>query len=150
MKTVLERLLRKSHFIPFSGCLIWAGNCDKDGYGFIKVDGKRRLAHRAAYAISKGAPKNFVCHTCDVPSCINPDHLYDGTNSENMRDRSKRGRANRATGERHGKCVLSYEKVQMMRDMRRQGKTLRQIAEVFGIRNTGHISLIVQNKLWRI
>lgn len=56
-KTVLDRLLAKSCPVPFSGCLVWTGDSDKDGYGFINVDGKRRLAHRVAYSIAKGEPK---------------------------------------------------------------------------------------------
>lgn len=149
MKSVLERLHDKAHPIPFSGCLIWAGNCDRDGYGFINVDGKRRLTHRVAYTLAFGPPKNFVCHTCDIPSCINPLHLYDGTNSQNMQDRSRRGRANIATGERHGNHMLTYGQVKEMRAMRQRGSSLKQIADAFGVKTTGHVDLIVKNKLWR-
>lgn len=145
---VLPRLIEKSCPIPFSGCLIWTGDCDKDGYGFITVDGKRRLAHRVAYAIAKGEPKNFVCHTCDVPSCINPDHLYDGTNSQNMQDRSDSGRSNHALGERHGRSKLTTAQVVEIRRLFAHGETTRSIAKQFGIKSPGQVSKIVKGQIW--
>lgn len=149
-KPLLDRLMSKAHAIPFSGCLIWTGDYDKDGYGVISNQGKRIATHRAAYALFKGPPQKFVCHTCDVPACINPDHLYDGTNSDNMRDRSRRDRANKATGVRHGKSKYTEEDVQRMRAMRSSGQTLRQIADAFGVKGTGNIWHIVSGKTWRI
>lgn len=148
-KPVAERLAAKAHPIPFSGCLIWTGEVDKDGYGYIRVDGKKQFTHRVAYSLAKGEPKNFVCHTCDVPSCINPDHLYDGTNSQNMRDRADRGRANAATGERHGCSVFTEEQIHQIREMRADGKSLTHIAKAFGAKTHWHISLIVRRKLWK-
>lgn len=148
-KPLLDRLMSKAHAIPFSGCLIWTGDCDKDGYGVISNQGKRIATHRAAYALFKGPPEKFVCHTCDVPACINPDHLYDGTNSDNMRDRSRRGRANLAKGERHGRSRFTQADVQTMRDMRSSGKTLCQIAKIFDVKSLGHISDIVNFRKWK-
>lgn len=148
-KSVLERLAEKTHAIPFSGCFIWTGNCDKDGYGRIRVDGRRQSTHRVAYSLAKGKPKNFVCHTCDTPGCINPDHLYDGDNSQNMRDRTARGRAKMATGERHGCSKYTAQQVKEMRAMRDAGASLSQIAKAFGTADSGYISLIVRRKLWK-
>ena len=148
-KTLLERLENKAHPIPFSGCLLWAGDCDKHGYGRIRVAGKQYSTHRLAYTLAKGPPKHFVCHTCDTPACINPDHLYDGTNSQNMRDRADRGRANAATGERHGCSVFTEEQIHQIREMRADGKSLTHIAKAFGAKTHWHISLIVRRKLWK-
>lgn len=148
-RPLIERLMEKVEPIPFSGCLIWTGSTDRDGYGLLSIDGKQRFAHRLSYSVAKGDPKNFVCHSCDVPSCINPHHLYDGTNSDNMQDRSRRGRAKMATGERHGNSVLTWDQVRQMRAMRVSGMSLKQIADAFEMKNTGHISNIVNHKIWR-
>jgi NUMOD3 motif/HNH endonuclease len=83
--------------IPFSGCHIWLGSTDKDGYGTIGrvAQGAGHLkAHREAYRLYKGDPgEKHVCHTCDTPSCINPDHLYLGDPAQNGLDKKNRGRA---------------------------------------------------------
>ena len=148
-RTLLERLENKAHPVPFSGCLLWVGDCDKHGYGRIKVGGKRYSTHRLAYMLAKGQPKHFVCHTCDTPACINPNHLYDGTNAQNMRDRADRGRANAAKGERHGSSVFTAEQIHQIRKMRADGKSLTHIAKAFGAKTHWHISLIVRRKLWK-
>lgn len=148
-EAIAQRLMENSELIPFSGCRVWTGCVDKDGYGRIRLNGKRCSAHRLSYMVFKGEPKNFVCHTCDVPSCINPDHLYDGTNSQNMQDRTRRGRAAMATGERHGHAKLIWDQVRAMRKMRESGKSLRKIAKAFDMTNTGHISNIVRYKIWK-
>ena len=150
MKDAIKaRLMKRAEPIPFSGCIIWTGDADKNGYGWITIGGKKQYTHRVSHWVFKGQPNYFVCHTCDVPSCINPDHLYDGTNSQNMQDRSRRGRALMATGERHGKSRFTQSQIESMREMKAQGKTLREIADAFGTKSTGHICNIVNNKLWR-
>jgi len=76
-------------------CWLWVGkSTDKNGYARIRVNGITELAHRISYTIYKGEiPKGiFVCHSCDVPGCCNPEHLWLGTNSDNMKDCSSKGR----------------------------------------------------------
>lgn len=77
-----------------TGCIEWTGRKDKHGYGLYKVKGKRHLAHRVSYQQSFGeiASGLLVCHTCDVRNCINPDHLFLGTNLDNVNDMLKKGR----------------------------------------------------------
>ena len=77
-------------------CLLWTGPvCKKWGYGKCNRMGET-LAHRAAYKIKHGSIPSgmLVCHTCDTPACCNVDHLFLGTNADNMRDMAgkKRGR----------------------------------------------------------
>lgn len=77
------------------GCLEWTGAKCVNGYGRVKVCGKLHGAHRLAVLVRDGSlpPSGlFVCHSCDNPSCINPDHLFVGTNSDNMRDAFAKGR----------------------------------------------------------
>lgn len=77
---------------PNTGCLLWEGTRNAAGYGVVsrKVASSvgERMAHRAALALKLGSiPVGlFVCHRCDTPSCINPDHLYAGTIADNVRD----------------------------------------------------------------
>lgn len=79
------------------GCLIWQGATDKDGYGKYQLNGggrqKHVRAHRYAFFLANGRwPNDLALHSCDTPSCVNPDHLGDGDQSKNMRDCVARGR----------------------------------------------------------
>lgn len=71
-------------------CWLWQGNLDGDGYGHFK----HQKAHRFAWAITYGTPSDdlVVCHWCDVPNCVRPDHLWLGTKQLNMLDAMKKGR----------------------------------------------------------
>jgi hypothetical protein len=85
-----------------NGCWLWKGPKDYDGYGSIYSRWPSRYVHRIFYEHYVGPiPEGmFVCHSCDVPNCVNPDHLWVGTNLDNLRDRDKKGRA--ARGDNHG------------------------------------------------
>jgi hypothetical protein len=77
-----------------NGCWEWKNYCNKDGYGRVRYNGKKHLAHRVSYEIFK-KPFNkslLVCHTCDNPSCINPEHLFLGTHQDNVSDCKNKGR----------------------------------------------------------
>lgn len=81
-----------------NGCWHWVGARlkQKYDYGTFWIDGGSERAHCVAYAIFRGSiPRGlFVLHTCDVPRCVNPDHLFLGTQSDNMHDASTKGRMN--------------------------------------------------------
>lgn len=80
---------------PNSGCILWLGRINQRGYGIVKNGGKEHRAHRVAYQIAnpdEDITDKFICHKCDVPSCINPDHLFSGTQKDNLADMTKKGR----------------------------------------------------------
>lgn len=94
-KTAQERFDAKYMPVPEAGCWIWTGavNCER-GYGYFIYEGKPRLAHRASWSIHNGPIPDGanVLHRCDIPSCVNPNHLFLGTLSDNMKDCSVKGR----------------------------------------------------------
>jgi hypothetical protein len=81
---------------PMSGCWIWMGAIeDERGYGLVYVGAKRTGAHRYSWQLHNGPIPDgvLVCHRCDVPSCVNPDHLFLGSKKDNYDDSRSKGRA---------------------------------------------------------
>jgi len=104
-------------------CWKWTGSLNSSGYGFLKIMGRVRLAHRASYEISVGAIPLGMCvmHSCDNPACINPDHLSLGSHLENMRDMRTKGR---------GASKLDLESASRIRESSSSNKDL---AAKFGV-----------------
>jgi hypothetical protein len=74
-------------------CWEWAGSKDRLGYGQFWADGKPRRAHRIAYMLHNGTPEDdCICHSCDNRACCNPNHLWEGSQADNMKDRFQKGR----------------------------------------------------------
>jgi len=96
------RLIEKSEVNPISGCIEWAGSTASDGYGQMKVNGKTMGVHRWMAHLTLGLDidsKLCACHHCDNRKCINPEHLFVGTQKENMIDMMVKGRARRKRSE---------------------------------------------------
>lgn len=120
--SLAERLEFYSIPEPNSGCMLWSGGLFRGtGYGRMSWHGRVHLVHRLSWRAHRGEiPKGlFVCHKCDVPSCINPDHLWLGTHAENMADRNKKGRASRMKGEASPQAKITESTAISIRSDRR-------------------------------
>lgn len=76
-------------------CCEWTGSVNKNGYGIVGLNGKTVLVHRAVYEAIYGSIESCVLHTCDNRKCFRLDHLYDGSNQQNIQDKVDRDRANK-------------------------------------------------------
>lgn len=158
-----------AHSPELGPCWLWTGKPAQTGYGVITVwreeRGYRSVgAHRIVWELTQGPVPNgsFCLHKCDVPLCVNPSHLYLGTQADNVRDEVDRGRIargdrsgarlhpeTRARGERHPMAKLTAEKVRAMRADHAAGRaTYRELAKREGV--TGHTTwLILSRQTWR-
>ena len=92
----IARFMSKIEFETMSGCWLWACSTDKKGYGKFYLNGSQNnFAHRVSFVIHKGPLSNgkLVCHHCDNPSCVNPDHLFSGSYKDNHDDMRKKKRS---------------------------------------------------------
>jgi hypothetical protein len=147
------RYAKKVRWTP-EGCLVWTGakNSAND-YGEIKTsrkDGPRRniRVHRRAYEEDRGPiPKGLlVCHRCDNSLCVNPDHLFLGTDADNSADKVAKGR--QARGVTQGQAKLTEEDVHAIRARYALGDiSQRDLAAIFGVSQT-LVRLIVNRKIW--
>lgn len=130
----------------------------RSGYGTFRIgslsDGSRKSvgAHRWSYEHYKGAIPDglFTCHTCDNKLCVNPHHLFLGTNAENIRDAVRKGVkiGGPNIGEANGRAVLTPAKVLRIRALYGAGQTMERLADRYGVTKT-HISWIVNRKSWK-
>lgn len=109
-------------------------------------------AHRVSWEIHNGAvPTNlYVCHKCDNPLCVNPEHLFLGTPKDNMADMITKGRKNeagKARGSAQGNACLTDDDVRAIRRRRAAGELLRTIAADFGI-GTTQVSDLARRRSW--
>lgn len=136
--SVAERLRLQSQPAA-NGCIVWIAATIWNGYGRLRVNGRKTLAHRAAWELANGPiPVGVdVLHDCDNPPCINVDHLFLGDDSANQRDRVAKGR--------HPWSRLTEDEVGEIRRRAAEGRTQRTLAAVFGV-TPPQISMIVSGK----
>lgn len=134
-----------------NGCIVWDRGKTSDGYGVINLDGKSLLAHRVAYSIFKNKSPNgkLVCHSCDTPACVNPDHLFLGTQADNMADMKQKGRRkNINKNDKNGRAKLCLTKAQDIRSKYEQGCLLKELAIENGV-SMSTISRVIRGENWK-
>lgn len=127
----LECRLKSNVAIAANGCWVWQSKRNpRTQRGSIEIRGKWQSAPRVAYATLRGPiPEGMaVCHVCDNPACINPDHLFLGSQKENMRDAAQKRRT--MSGERHTSAKLTEGDV---RSIRASEASTRELARSFGV-----------------
>lgn len=136
------------------GCWVWTGPVLNHGYGHfsMKCCGTKWTtgAHRASYILAKGDIPDglFVCHACDNPLCVNPDHLFLGTPRDNTHDCIQKGRFRRAIGDRNRHAKLTEANVLEILRLHSEGLNSIQIAEKFNV-NDQSVRNIVRGKTWK-
>lgn len=153
--TLLQKLFSNQE-IDQNGCWLWTGGKNKAGYGEIyqHKDRTPMMVHRVAYEMFIGTipDGHFVCHKCDVKSCFNPDHLFNGTALDNVTDACNKNL--NAFGERQPRAVLTADIVSDLRSnydpktSRETGLTQKFLASVLGCSQAA-IALAVNGKTWR-
>jgi len=146
-----EEIEARSEPIPESGCWIWMGRWGKNGYGTHEQGNRREYAHRSSWKMYRGPiPVGLsVLHSCDTPPCVNPAHLFLGTDADNGRDRDQKGRHGyrRHLGVEHGMARLTDDTVREIRARYAAGETQVALSREYGVRQT-QISNVVLRRSW--
>lgn len=136
-----------------NGCWICTSHKPgKQGYPRCTIGKKQKRLNRVMYEKYYGKISDdlFVCHKCDNPACINPEHLFLGTHKDNMIDKVKknrqaRGHGEKIQGEKHGMSKLTENQIKKIRAIK--GITQHEIAKIYKLSET-HISEIIRRKVW--
>jgi len=133
-----------------SGCIEWIGHTTQKGYGKLGDKGRTVRAHRVVFANVYGPiPEGLcVCHLCDNPKCVNPEHLFLGTNADNFFDSENKGRATlRGKGEENRHARFSDIQVRDIRTRTGRGERYAEIARDYHCHSSA-ISRIANRKRW--
>jgi len=147
--SLLDRLM---HYVSIQdgGCWLWTGGTNKAGYGRISVSGRLVVAHRVSYELHVGEVPDQLCvlHRCDVPSCVNPEHLFLGTHTDNMRDMVSKGRNVARRGEENSQAKLTKSRVLLLREKYASGSSnISALAREFGVSRRA-IRFAIKGETW--
>jgi hypothetical protein len=145
----VERFWSRVAVTESNRCWPWTGGKNNHGYGTFRMGGKNIAASRAAFFMRYDKwPENEACHTCDNRMCCNPDHIYDGTHAENMRDMKDRKRQNPCAGSAHPLSKLTESKVAKIRSEYKEGNiSIYALAKKNGV-SFSTIQRVVAGKTW--
>ncbi len=143
-----DRFWSKAAPEALSGCWLWMGAVDHGGYGHCRIRGLDVSAHRHALSAFLGRPIRDglrACHRCDVRLCINPLHLFEGTQLDNLRDMVSKGR--QARGEKNARARLTEGAVREARRAAKAGEPHLSISRRLGIKRS-NLHLILKGGSW--
>lgn len=142
----VERFIQK--VTKTDGCWLWNANKDEHGYGLVWIQNRRYFAHRVSYQIHTAVEPGdlHVLHRCDNPSCVNPDHLFLGTQRDNVLDCAAKGRTSR--GEKRYSAKLTDETARRVIELRKSGVLIEAVAKMFGV-SPATVSKVANRKIWK-
>ena len=147
-QTRMQNFWEKVELIPFHSCWEWVAGKNSNGYGAFMRNG----AHRASYELHIGPiPKGkMVLHRCDNRTCVNPDHLFLGTNDDNMKDMVKKKRQRPCRGEQNGNAKLTKEEALEIRRLYQSGlHTMKSLARMFEVRSPSTVNSVIRGGTWQ-
>ena len=148
-----ERFWAKVKKLPGeNACWEWTANKTVGGYGKFGVKGRKPrmiTASHIAWELTYGKPPVMrVLHHCDNPACVRPSHLFEGTQTDNMRDASAKGRLR--SGETHPRTKLTANQVREIREAYATGAySSRSLADKYGLCDGSAVIKIIHKKSWR-
>lgn len=147
LSTPVEGRFRNRYVVdPSTGCWNWTRGKSRAGYGQIGDRGRVLYAHRYSYELHKEPiPTGYeVCHRCDNPGCVNPEHLFLGTHGENLADAAAKNRMCAPKGEASPVAKLTVDQILAIRADQR---STRAIGADYGVSNR-HVSAIKRREVW--
>lgn len=150
MDIIRDRFIKFVSVDEKTGCWNWIGAKKNRNYGGFCYNGKFEKAHRVSWILYKGEipAKMCVCHHCDNESCVNSDHLFLGTHTDNMQDKAKKGRSNPCRGDKASWKKLNSDDVIQIRSLYKTGNyTQRGLAKMYQVSQSA-ILFLLQGRNW--